>query len=84
MPVVCIGLWYYNVPPAPVEPETSFKTEGKLSIFVCAVCNHSHLKIAGLVEGSPSSSVSHSDQAGHFVHSGSLLAIFGGRHFIWF
>lgn len=29
MLVVCIGLLYYITPPAPVEPETSLKTEGK-------------------------------------------------------
>lgn len=29
MPVVCISLWYYITPPAPMEPETSFTTEGK-------------------------------------------------------
>ena len=40
------------------------------------------LKTAGLVTGSPSSSVTQNDQAGHFLHNGSLLAFPRGRSFV--
>lgn len=56
---------YYVTLSAPVEPETSFKTEGKpqkARLYVQSVITartQPALKIAGLVSESPSSSVPH-------------------------
>lgn len=49
-----ISLWHYITPPAPIEPETLFKTEGKpkqASLYVqsaSTATTQPRLKIAGL------------------------------------